>query len=264
MKYLKRFDEELKTQTYQSAAAGLNRLGHTKRANDLNVWSEVSRENEANRKMSAMIDMYSKHGVFSIDLGSKHGGVLGNFYLFLDFDSYQNDENWGYWEEDGRFDGNNLWMTLDICLIPADEETFEECSNKLDYSKDTPYYASSLGIKISDPVGVEKGGTERDEDLPYGSGQWELTLNSPGKVSYIEGNEYDVQFVNRAEAMKFRKLVIDIFEGNVEMGVTSENPGGVKEKIIDYYCNKKGVSIEEFDNVVDSIKKITVNSFYKD
>ena len=89
-------------------------------------------------------------------------------------------------------------------------------------------------------------------------------MNRPGKVSYIEGNEYDVKFVNRAEAMKFRKLVIDVFEGNVEMGETNEWPGGVKEEIIDYYCNKKGVSIEEFDNVVDSIKKISVNSFYKD
>ena len=264
MRYLKRFDEELNTQTYKNAAAGLNKLGHTKRANDLNVWAEVSKENEANKKMAAMVDMYSKHGVFNIDLGGSYGGVIGNFYLFLGFDSYQNGENWQYWEEDGRFDGNNLWLTLDICLIPADEETFEKCSNNLDYYKDRPYYASTLGIKFSDPVGVERGGDERDEDLPYGEGQWEFTLNRPGKVAYVEGNEYDVQFTNRAEAMKFRKLVIDVFEGNVEMGETSEWPGGVKEEIIDYYCNKKGVSIEEFDNVVDSIKKISVNSFYKD
>ena len=67
MRYLKRFDEELKPQTYTSAAAGLNKLGHTKRANDLNVWAEVSKENEANKKMAAMVDMYSKHGVFNID-----------------------------------------------------------------------------------------------------------------------------------------------------------------------------------------------------
>jgi len=264
MRYLKRFDEELKTQTYKNAAAGLNKLGHTKRADNLNTWAEVSRENEANRKLDSMIDMYSKHGVFNIDLGSKHGGVLGNFYLFLVFDIYQNDENWQYWQEEGRFDGNNLWMVLDICLIPADEETFEKCSNNLDYYKDRTYYASTLGIKFSDPVGVEHGGTERDEDLPYDEGQWELTLNRPGKVSYIEAYEHDLKFTNRAGAMKFRKLIIDVFEGNVEMGVTIENPGGLKEEIIDYYCNKKGVSIEEFDNFVDSLRKISVNSFYKD
>lgn len=261
MRYLKRFDEELNPQTYKNAAAGLNKLGHTKRANDLNVWAEVSKENEANKKMAAMVDMYSKHGVFRIDIGG--GRVVGNFYLFLGFDSYQSSENWQYWEEDGRFEGNNLWMVLDICLIPADEETFDDCSNNLDYSKDRPYYASTLGIKISDPVGTEQG-TERDEDLPYGEGQWELTLNRRGKVAYMEGNEYNINFANRSEAMKFRKLVIDVFEGNVEMGETSEWPGGVKEEIIDYYCNKKGVSIEEFDNVVDSLRKISVNSFYKD
>lgn len=261
MRYLKRFDEELKPQTYTSAAAGLNKLGHTKRANDLDVWAEVSRENEANRKMDAMIDMYSKHGVFRIDIGG--GRVVGNFYLFLEIDRNRNDENWHYWERDGRFDGDNLWMELDICLIAADEDTFEECTEKLDYYKDRPYYASSLQIKISDPVGTEQG-TERDEDLPYGEGQWELTLNRRGKVAYMEGNEYNINFANRSEAMKFRKLVIDVFEGNVEMGETSEWPGGVKEEIIDYYCNKKGVSIEEFDNVVDSVKRITVNSFYRD
>ena len=89
-------------------------------------------------------------------------------------------------------------------------------------------------------------------------------MNRPGKVSYIEAYEHDLKFTNRAGAMKFRKLIIDVFEGNVEMGVTSENPGGLKEEIIDYYCNKKGVSIEEFDNFVDSLRKISVNSFYKD
>lgn len=261
MRYLKRFDEELKTQTYKSAAVGLNKLGHTKRASDLSAWAEVSKENEANRKMKEMVDMYSKHGVFRIDIG---GRVVGNFYLFLEIDRYRNDENWHYWEQDGRFDGDNLWMELDICLIAADEETFEECTEKLDYYKDRPYYASSLHIKISDPVGTERGGTENDEDLPYGEGQWELTLNPRGKVAYMEGNEYNINFANRSEAMKFRKLIIDVFEGNVEMGETSEWPGGVKEEIIDYYCNKKGVSIEEFDNVVDSVKRITVNSFYRD
>jgi len=220
MRYLKRFNEELKTQTYKSAAAGLNKLGHTKRADDLNAWADTAKEKEEAKKLKEMIDLYSKHGVFKVDIG---GYVNGNFYLWLNFDEYQNDENWEYWQQDGRFEGNRLWMTLDICLYPAD-----------------------------------------DEDLPYGEGQWELTLNVPGNVSYIEGNEYNIKFVNRVEAMKFRKLIIDVLEGNIEMGETSTNPGGVKEKIIDFYCNKKGVSIEEFDNFVDTLRKITVNSFYKD
>jgi hypothetical protein len=260
MRYLKRFDEELKTQTYKSAANALNRLGHTKRAGDLNAWADTAKEKEEARKQKELVDLYSKHGVFKVDLS----GVTGNFYLWFSFDDYQNGENWEYWQEDGRFEGSRLWMTLDICLYPADQETFEKCLNKLDFYPSQPYYASTLGLKLSDPVGVEQGGTENDEDLSYESGQWELTLNGTGNVSYIEGNEYNIKFVNRAEAMKFRKLIIDVLEGNVEMGETSANPGGVKEKIIDFYCNKKGVSIEEFDNFVDTVRKITVNSFYKD
>ena len=260
MRYLKRFDEELKTQTYKSAAAGLNKLGHVKRADDLNAWADVAKEKEEARKQKELVDLYSKHGVFKVDLS----GVTGNFYLWFSFDDYQNGENWQYWQEDGRFEGSRLWMTLDICLYPVDQETFENCLNRLDFYPSQPYYASTLGLRLSDPVGVEQGGTENDEDLPYEEGQWELTLNGTGNVSYIEGNEYNIKFLNRAEAMKFRKLTIDVLEGNVEMGETSANPGGVKEKIIDFYCNKKGVSIEEFDNFVDTVRKITVNSFYKD
>jgi hypothetical protein len=261
MRYLKKFNEELKTQTYKNAAAGLNKLGHTKRADDLNAWADAAKEKEEAKKLKEMIDLYSKHGVIKVDIG---GYVIGNFYLWLNFDEYQNDEIWEYWQQDGRFEGSRLWMTLDICLYPADQETFEICLNKLDFYPPGPYYASTLGLKLSDQVGVEQGGTENDEDLPYGEGQWELTLNGTGNVSYIEGNEYNIKFVNRAEAMKFRKLIIDVLEGNIEMGETSANPGGVKEKIIDFYCNKKGVSIEEFDNFVDTVRKITVNSFYKD
>lgn len=101
--------------------------------------------------------------------------------------------------------------------------------------------------------------------MSYDSGEWELTLNRPNTDMYfIEGNEYKLVLANRSEAVKFRKLVIDVFEGNVEMGVTSNWPGGIKEQIIDFYCNERGVSIEEFENVVDSIRKITVNYLYKD
>ncbi len=260
MRYLKRFDEELKTQTYKSAAAGLNKLGHTKRADDLNVWADTAREKEEARKLKETIDLYSKHGVFKADLA----GVIGNFYLWFGFDEYQNGENWEYWQEDGRFEGSRLWVTLDICLYPADQETFEKCVEKLDFYPSQPYYASTLGLKFSDPVGVERGSTENDEDLPYEEGQWELVLKDTLNMSYLEGNECSLKFVNRVEAMKFRKLVIDVLEGNVEMGETIANPGGVKEKIIDFYCNKKRVSIEEFDNFVDAIRRIKVNSFYRD
>jgi hypothetical protein len=260
MKYLKKFNEELSPATYRKAAKSLTSLGHAKRAADINAWADLSKEREDARKEKAIIDLYSKHGVFKIDIGTK---VSGNFYLWLVFDESSNLENWEYWEEDGRFDGMSLWMIMDICLYPADEETLEKCKD-IDFYPGRPYYASNFQIKMSDAVGVERGGTERDEDLPYESGQWELALTGKGNVSYIEGNEYNINFANRIEANKFRKLVMDVFEGSIEMGATSQNPGGVKERIMDFYCNKKGVTIEEFDNVVDSLRRISVNNLYKD
>ena len=159
MRYLKRFDEELNTQTYKNAATGLNKLGHTKRADDLNAWADTVKEKEEARKLKEMIDLYSKHGVFNINLG---GTVIGNFYLWLAFDDYQSNEDWQYWQEDGRFSGDSLWLNLDICLLPADQETFEKCVNKLDFYPGQPYYASTFGLKFSNPVGVDHGGTEYD------------------------------------------------------------------------------------------------------
>ena len=256
MKYLRRFNEELKAQTYKNAANKLKQLGHVRRGADLEEWGEVSKSKELERKRNAMIDMYSKHGVFKIDMKRTFNiDGLGNFYLFFEFDKNSNAEEWEYWQTENRFDGSNLWILLDICLIPADDETFEVFNSYLDnYSG--PYYLSTLHIRLSDA---------NNNDMSYDSGEWELTLNRPNTDMYfIEGNEYKLVLANRSEAVKFRKLVIDVFEGNVEMGVTSNYPGGIKEQIIDFYCNERGVSIEEFENVVDSIRKITVNYLYKD
>jgi hypothetical protein len=40
MKYLKKFNEELRPQTYMSAARKLDKLGHTDRANALKDWAK--------------------------------------------------------------------------------------------------------------------------------------------------------------------------------------------------------------------------------
>ena len=249
MRYLKRFNEELKPATYNKAAAELRGLGHSSRAAELDSWAKTSKELEDARNLKKKIDMYSKHGVWKIVIDSR---IEGSFYLCLDFDKDRAEEIWEEWESENHT--TSLWLLLGIGLIPADEETFALCKQNLDFWNDI-YWASELGIKISDPCGDES---------PYDSGQWELELTNPKHVCYIEGNEYRMRFADRQNANKFRKLIIDIFQGNVEMGETSEFPGGVKEEIIDFLCNKKGVSIEEFDNMADFTRNITVNSFYRD
>jgi hypothetical protein len=254
MRYLKRFNEELKPATYNKAAAELRGLGHSSRAAELDSWAKTSKELEDARNLKKKIDKYSKHGVWKIVINSSPE-IEGNFYLCLDFDKDRAEEIWEDWESDGRPNEASLWLLLGIGLIPADEETFVLCKENLDFWNDIIYWASDLGLKISDPCGDES---------PYDSGQWELELTNPKHVCYIEGNEYRMRFADRQNANKFRKLIIDIFQGNVEMGETSEFPGGVKEEIIDFLCNKKGVSIEEFDNMVDFMRNITVNSFYRD
>ena len=130
MRYLKRFNEELKPQTYKNAAAALNRLGHAKRAAEIGEWAETAMQKEEERKRKALIDSCSKNGIFAIDIGRIKGG---KFYIWLDFDENSNAENWDYWMREGRFEGYELWMALSIVLVPADQETFEMALNNLNF-----------------------------------------------------------------------------------------------------------------------------------
>ena len=252
MRYLKKFNERLVSDTYMKTASELKRLGHLSRATDLEEWATTSKEREKGKERKKIIDMYSKHGVWSIDIDER---FTGNFYITMDFCTGINGDNWNYFQEEDRFNSASLWMTLVIGLIPADEETYLKSLEKLDMEGDI-YWAENIGIKMSDSCEMES---------KYESGEWQLELRNTKNMFYMHGDEYKIWFRNRIQANKFRKLIIDIFEGNVTMGETNEWPGGIKEQIIDFYCNKKGLSIEEFDKIVDSIKEIKVNKIpYRD
>lgn len=52
MKYLKKFNEELRTYTYRTAANKLRQIGHVRRSSVLDDWSnKVENDNEVKKKM---------------------------------------------------------------------------------------------------------------------------------------------------------------------------------------------------------------------
>ena len=55
MRYLKKYNEELKSDTYKSAADKLARMGHVKRPEELMKWHDIAKEKEEIAKEEARL-----------------------------------------------------------------------------------------------------------------------------------------------------------------------------------------------------------------
>ena len=66
MKYLKRFNEELNSSTYNSAARKLTKLGHTDRAAELKSWAQETERKEELIKWKQEIQTYSPLSLFPL------------------------------------------------------------------------------------------------------------------------------------------------------------------------------------------------------
>ena len=88
MKYLKKFNEELRPQTYLSAARKLNKMGHTDRANDLKDWAREMESREEMIKWKDLIQDYAQFGTFTMTIKNEETGetLTGDFNLDISFD----------------------------------------------------------------------------------------------------------------------------------------------------------------------------------
>lgn len=263
MRYLKRFNEELKPETYISAAKKLKSIGgHEKRAAGLEEWGNLERQKEEDRQIKAIVDRYSKHGTFRVniayglqDLKKKDLLMTGDFYINIDFLQDVAADDFDYWMDETRGD-DVCWIPLMIGLIPANEETLKNMKDcRLEMWRNT-CWTSNAGAFLSYPI---------EEEGSYEDGDWDLkTARTDGGGFYIEQHQYTIRFASRQDAIKFKKLLVDIFEGNTEMGEEPGNPGGIKEEMIEYYCSKKHVPIEAFDDIADNMRKLSLNGLYMD
>jgi hypothetical protein len=124
MKYLKRFNEELKPSTYSRAAMKLKKLGHDSRAKELEDWSDKRRIDEGLLLWKENVKRFSKFGKFKLNIKNPKTDekLTGDFYLdlILDRDSFGeslpdfiNDKKGSFWIAGG--------------IIPVDEETLNKC-----------------------------------------------------------------------------------------------------------------------------------------
>lgn len=126
MKYLNRYNEELKSSTYKSAADKFTKLGHTKRAGQLMQHHEKSLLREEIETWKKQVQTYSKYGTIKVTIENKSLETNNEeefyfcFYPWLD----------SYREETARLvrgtQGDN-WeiitsIYLEMWLIPKTEE----------------------------------------------------------------------------------------------------------------------------------------------
>jgi len=197
-------NEELKPQTYISAADKLTKLGHIKRPEQLKSWAETIKQREIDTKHKMALEEAKK---------------LGQFQL--------------------RFVGRGSEIRFANCYIQL-------------------YFNSDYYLRLQDVYINLTNQNCKDEDgvtLPM----------TPSGVVSIECSEFsEVYFANRREAIKFRNLLVDLFEGDIDY--IQPNGKDFKEDIIETWCDheERPVELSELEDFIDKLRVMRLNSLYRD
>lgn len=246
-------NEELRSDVYKSAADKLTKMGHKKRPEELMKWHEITKQREIDAKKLEVLNDCKQMGVYQLYLGYKKGGqkfdYKGDFYINLVFDSYDLEERYSGWKE-----GNDtLWINFSFGVIPVNEDGQKFCEEVakpiigLGGDKIT-YWLGAFCLNISRSIDPE------NEPIRF----------YPENMGYFEEYEGQWHLSNRSSAIQFRNTLYKIFSGDIIIRETGDKPGGMKEDIIEELCNMREHDIDEYEDVMNSIKRMNLNKLYKD
>lgn len=256
MRYLRKYNEELKSDTYKSAADKLAKMGHVKRPEELMKWHAISKEREKEEVKRKALEEASKLGTYKITInGRGNNKFTGDFYVYFYWNSDSFNEHYEEWK---MYDTSSVWLQFDFAVLPASEESKEFInkilSEQIGINVEGKCYLGCFGLNLS------QGGNEYNEETNK-----ETFVFKPNNGFYWEDyHGVDWYMADRANAQKFKKMLYDIFEGNIVWGETPQLPGGMKEEILDFLCSDMDHTLEEFEAFIESIKRISVNRIYKD
>jgi hypothetical protein len=264
MKYLKRFNEELRASTYKSVADKLTKMGHKRRGAQMLDYAGQKEKEEERKRLQETRDEMSRFEPFNLIIGGSQQ-KRGKFYIMPTVETD--------WFSD------MLWDWID---------------DKMSYIISLPF---EFGIMAADEE------TEATfENWPWSPEQWNgvsypnrmylsiTNTNSPGFDSYDNDIFY---FATRADAMRFKKMFVDLLEEKNEWYFRKWYPNGFVDRIKKYVSpdyvseliEKIASRAEEKDkleeseqlrnllpragelnyqNVIDSAKNIRINQIYKD
>ena len=245
-------NEELKYQSYQSAAAKLSKLGHVKRSTELQKWSDEIKKRETDAKTKKYEEDAKQLGTFQMKITGNKQNIEGDFYVSFYFNTDTIDDQFDNW-----YDGGRLWLEFPFAVIPVNDETKAKMIEGVEPNYGKPnngmYYFQSMYLNFSKAFTWDSVEEKKS---------W--VMSPIGSVSLEDYGDFYPVFSNRSSAVRFKKALIDVFDGKIVLRETEKDPGGVKGMLMDELCSERDRTFEEFLSFIDSLKKISINSLYKD
>lgn len=249
-------NEDLDPRTYIRAADKLKNLGHIKRPEQLRAWAETIKQREVEAKHKMTLEEAKKLGQFQLRFVGRGSEIrFANCYIQLYFNSdYYLSEMLPEWLDGER---NSLWVQFMFGIHPVSSEDLEVLNW---FSDDIKQYTNRAnGIIWLQDVYINL--TNQSHIAPDGV---KLPMVPTGAVS-IEGSEFsDVYFANRREAIKFRNLLVNLFEGDIDY--IQPNGKDFKEDIIETWCDheERPVELSELEDFIDKLRMTSLNKLYRD
>jgi hypothetical protein len=252
MKYLKRFNEELRPRTYLSAAKKLTDIGHTDRAKALEDWAQETEKREEITKWKDNLQDYALFGTYKINIVNPETGekFTDDFYLDINFDEMAFEDNFEYEKEQNPDEIKDISIFFFIGLIPTSEETLRKCMEIMPEPEfgNGMFWGMSCGIDFD----VIKN---------------EVKLNKFVLDDYDDNLSGNVSFADRSSANKFKTLLKNIFtnpELNYPSGYTDVEY--MYQKLEQVILVRQGFSSEygfDLKQVADFINTQSPNTMYK-
>lgn len=234
MKYLKLF-EELKSETYNKAASKLKQMGHERRSKEIYDWSAKVQYRETFEKWSKLgtfeMSFYKTKWNSTAKISEREFLFDGNFHVGLEVDTDF------FWERISDIQDNqndNLFLIFTFGVIPAELLSYPEIKNNM---WNGGYWNSNFSIKLS-----QKG--------------FEILPKAEAYFEELEGFKYHPS--NRRSALKFHRLIVDIFEEKIILPVN----WGTIAKAKDMLEEKTGDK-EMWSRIVNSVKNMSLNYLYR-
>lgn len=284
MRYLKKYNdlisrffstnEELEPESYISAANALKSLGHKRRPADLEEWSDIMRLRKLDVRKSIFLSESKKLGQFRFRFSKSSENFYGHYYPYfeINYDALRIAREDYLDSETSRFD---LPIFMGLIPVSNDDRQVLVQSKSVEESNNGIYYVQDMYINLS--IGsfseVIPRGTSFLDHLNKENAKNKVNpLNfgeiiPSGTLSIESGIGSEVYLGNRSDAIKFKKMLIDLFEGNCDYNI--EVSGVFKpfySEIIEQLCesDNEPISPEEYQRFLDSIRFIAINSLYRD
>lgn len=261
-------NEDWDPQTYLNTAKELKRLGHVNRPKKLEEWGlelqrrEKEAEEERKRKekeagYKKALDEAKKLGQFQLKFEYYNANSkVANCYIQLYFNSdYYKTELMPEW-----LNGNSTTIHPQIMfgIHPVTEEDLEVINWYI--GGDVENYTNQRNgvIWLQDIYFCLTNTSYKSED-----GE-ELPMTPTNNIS-IEGSEFkEVYFSNRREAIKFRNILVSLFEGDIDY--IQVNGKDFKDEINETLCEheERPVKLSELEDLIDKFRLARLNLLYRD